>query len=849
MPKTNKNKLLVFFLALGLVFSFRSASAKETINIDTDTTWTKETPNLVFDKPVVIGSGATLTVEKGVRIVFQVNPDQPFNPAGFEVLDGRLVANGTREENIVFTSPDDGFNLLFRDNDQTSFLRYVTLENGGFIPTVEGSGDLVPRYPLFEIDGGNIHIENSKFANSRFKEMIVADVPIQDAEGNYVYDENDNLAQDKAQAEVINSNFSNQTAVDSQLDCWAYDENTDEDYINQECLKRVYLKDDWFGDVFGPTLEDDDIQKGYLISGFHYLDAWKTNIDIINPVVVIPGIMGSAEVDGIWQIDPILHIYDDLLESLEENGYSQNENLFEFPYDWRNSNIDSAQKLQTKIEAIRKQTKISKVDVVAHSMGGLVARAYIEGDDYGNDVDKMITLGTPHHGSPESYLKWEAGEGFFTMNEGLLKHHFEMEALHSGYINVFEYIQERILSVGELLPDYDYLFDVSKNSMRSYADKYPRNEFLEKLNASTNLAKLEGVDFTNIVGALDDIQSTITSLRVVESEIEDRWVDGMPENFYDNKTDRGLVSYYGDGTVPESSAGGIVADNKLESKAAHNDLPTVSQCAIVSLLIQKQECISVNKTHIPNILMFNIFSPIDIQIIAPDGKRVGKDLETGEIYNEIEGAYYSGYGTENEFLTIPNPLDGEYKVLTQGTGNGDFKIETVKISEQADGSAQEATKDLVGTAVSGSLDEFTVNTAELVTVDDEDQDDSDAVSESESSSDSSDDDDSSSDSDSSDSKEHNNNSSAGDGVSVAIANSQGFSVNDGRDVVSSYALTPEAGNGNWSNIGENNQNKKDEKVILSNWGIIEIISGIFVGIITVFIFRKRLMFILSKKWF
>ncbi|UOG77424.1 hypothetical protein MTX78_23600 (plasmid) [Hymenobacter tibetensis] len=43
---------------------------------------------------------------------------------------------------------------------------------------------------------------------------------------------------------------------------------------------------------------------------------------------------------------------------------------------------------------------VSKVDLVGHSMGGLLSRQYIQGPDYRQDVNRLITLNTPHSGSP-----------------------------------------------------------------------------------------------------------------------------------------------------------------------------------------------------------------------------------------------------------------------------------------------------------------------------------------------------------------------------------------------------------------------------------------------------------------
>jgi triacylglycerol esterase/lipase EstA (alpha/beta hydrolase family) len=58
-----------------------------------------------------------------------------------------------------------------------------------------------------------------------------------------------------------------------------------------------------------------------------------------------------------------------------------------------------AQRLRDVIEVIKHNTGKNKVIIIAHSMGGLVSREYIK--NYGgiNSVSKLITIGTPNHGT------------------------------------------------------------------------------------------------------------------------------------------------------------------------------------------------------------------------------------------------------------------------------------------------------------------------------------------------------------------------------------------------------------------------------------------------------------------
>ena len=60
---------------------------------------------------------------------------------------------------------------------------------------------------------------------------------------------------------------------------------------------------------------------------------------------------------------------------------------------------DSVALLAQEMQAVRDEFTTLRVSMIAHSMGGLVARAYLEGDDYAGNVDHLILLGTPNQGS------------------------------------------------------------------------------------------------------------------------------------------------------------------------------------------------------------------------------------------------------------------------------------------------------------------------------------------------------------------------------------------------------------------------------------------------------------------
>ncbi|WP_126428384.1 lipase family alpha/beta hydrolase [Brevibacillus marinus] len=81
-------------------------------------------------------------------------------------------------------------------------------------------------------------------------------------------------------------------------------------------------------------------------------------------------------------------------------GYTPNKDLFIFEYENDYSVRIAAGHLEDVIEELKDHNIIDgDVNLLAHSMGGLVARYYVENLDGYYNVDRLITLGTPHFGS------------------------------------------------------------------------------------------------------------------------------------------------------------------------------------------------------------------------------------------------------------------------------------------------------------------------------------------------------------------------------------------------------------------------------------------------------------------
>jgi hypothetical protein len=135
----------------------------------------------------------------------------------------------------------------------------------------------------------------------------------------------------------------------------------------------------------GEPAPDDGVRATRLVTGFH-------------------GILGFWKIDGYENIASTIRETFNVTEGLPGDD-NEAVNFLHFPYDWRRSNIEAAHKLRSEIErrlpAWRKQTfrPDARVILIAHSMGGLVARYYLEVLHGWRTCRALITFGTPFGGS------------------------------------------------------------------------------------------------------------------------------------------------------------------------------------------------------------------------------------------------------------------------------------------------------------------------------------------------------------------------------------------------------------------------------------------------------------------
>jgi len=278
----------------------------------------------------------------------------------------------------------------------------------------------------------------------------------------------------------------------------------------------------------------------------------------LKPLLIVPGIMGStslsdqkcpksslyvdcavpdmpkdipAKPENLYILDPELSIGVRPVQLKEFiNLFIDDYDGIHVPWDWRyDITLAWERYLKPKIDQAKKAYGLAKVDIVAHSMGGLLVRAYMQSAEYEHDIDKFVMLGTPNQGSSNTYIIEEGGDPklvdeitggklganfYYQTIKKEMKNQNKEEDSWEKPIEVRKYIADNVPTLNQLAPTYKkFLHDGTEYG---YA-KCSVNWFLEFFNRE-------------ISSEIYSIDSTILFLSNNEETIATINVDSFPED-------------------------------------------------------------------------------------------------------------------------------------------------------------------------------------------------------------------------------------------------------------------------------------------------------------------------------
>ncbi|WP_335869564.1 lipase family alpha/beta hydrolase [Bacillus sp. 2205SS5-2] len=283
------------------------------------------------------------------------------------------------------------------------------------------------------------------------------------------------------------------------------------------------------------------------------------------PVVFVPGIFGSVGEEiipgsGEWQFGIAGIVYDPFICLLEETlEFKKGVNLFIAFYDWRKKvRVSFRQYLKKTIDLAKKKNKKKKVNIIAHGMGGLLARAYIESRVYEKDVNQLILIGTPNNGTAPIFHYWTSGKKLIAQNASLtslLMNAYFILLSSLSETDTIKTIHQQFKGLHDLLPSEQYGPYLLQKTRSAWQWIQPikmkkKNEFLNSLNQDDFLLKKRKVNVYLIAGFG---YNTVEKLKVVAT----------PFRSDDGKVIGTLSTDFGDGYAPTSSVFSIHGETLL----------------------------------------------------------------------------------------------------------------------------------------------------------------------------------------------------------------------------------------------------------------------------------------------
>ena len=450
-----------------------------------------------------------------------------------------------------------------------------------------------------------------------------------------------------------------------------------------------------------------DLGKIFWSSTDDFLDDIGFNKGLIssNQELSLAGVIKKKNIPFYWDYDYTQGLMDEfVVQGYDTSEGSEDQTFYTFPYDWRygasgiypkpenasQMDITNSVLLGRKIEELAKISPTGKVDIIAHSLGGLVAKKYVLEND-NPKIGKLVFLGVPNLGAPLAGRGLIAGTDFgvFGLNPQELKK-----------------ISQNMPAAYDLLPAKNY-FPAKGSWVRIVKETnlWGINE-TQNLDWTQTRIYLAGADANNT--ALDnaiDLHSDEFDGDDIYEIMANKGIDSYNiagcrsatfSALLDMQSKTGVHQYYdyfefanGDDTVPFESANRKLAKDEntfYVRDAKHGQMPSAAgiRQKIAGIVSQNNIPLPNNKiiTHAQlreNERLCRLFgialridSPLAIKVTDRDGNIIENIPGVGP-KNEIPGAMFE-INESKKFVYLPQNEDQQYQISLQGEGDGFFTL-------------------------------------------------------------------------------------------------------------------------------------------------------------------------------
>lgn len=261
-------------------------------------------------------------------------------------------------------------------------------------------------------------------------------------------------------------------------------------------------------------------------------------------VFFVPGLGGSWNLDALincksenylggWTLAPYSEdVYNPILSAIASSGWT----VKPFYYDWRSEISSNSSILGDSIDTL--STDDEKVNIVGHSMGGIVAADYAS-KDKGTKINSLMAVGSPFNGAVQAYPAWAGGDIWEDNFISKIAMTLYLKRCGGVFSNNRVTLQDQIPSINNLLPKLSYLVDAKTH--------LPVDNSNTINNWSVNLIDLLSINFKTLTGNGFKTLSQIQTKNPNKKDLsQGDWLDG--------KAAGKIFSTQGDGTVLLSSS-------------------------------------------------------------------------------------------------------------------------------------------------------------------------------------------------------------------------------------------------------------------------------------------------------